>query len=170
MKNSLPRLAILRGLPGSGKSTLADQIYIKCCDLGGFAQHYEADQFHYNLLNQYEWRQELLEYAHSLCIGQTALALKNQLYQPSTVIVSNTTLTCNMLSPYLRLAYKLNLRNEDVHIIQCVGEFKSIHDVPEDKMEFMKERFQSNDEIKELLSNTTYKVYTNYFTSEDYVY
>jgi hypothetical protein len=151
---------------------MAKAIQDKYTALGGDAQHFEADEFHMGLSEKgdwcYQWRQELLEYAHDYCRGRAAFALKNQLYSQSVVIVSNTTLTCNETSTWLRMAHKNNLRNEDVHIVHCLSNFGSVHDVPEEKIEFMRSRMQSNEEIKELLTHTPYKIYTNYYTSTNY--
>ena len=113
------------GLPGSGKSTFAS----KWC----FKNHFEADQWMVDEEKNYCFNPKKLWYCHSQCLQATENAMKAD----EEVIVSNTSLTKKEAKPYFLLAkkYKYN-----IVLIHLMTEYKSIHNVPEDKLQQMQTR------------------------------
>lgn len=114
-------LTLIRGLPGSGKTTLAK--YFDCF-------HFEADMFFVNG-GKYTFEGERIAMAHALCRRLTM-----EVIDYSDVVVSNTFTTLKELKPYLDLPY------EKLQVIKCVGEFGSVHGVPDKALDRMKRRWQ----------------------------
>lgn len=129
------KLILIRGLPGSGKSTLAQQMVRSF----GHA-HVEADQFFMRNGN-YEFRAEDLPAAHQWCQNETRRLLMSGM----TVIVSNTFTTIKELRPYFDIAAEFDLTPQ---VIMCQNQFGSIHSVPAETMERMRQRWV--DDISEL--------------------
>jgi predicted kinase len=115
----------ITGLPGAGKSTLASEL--------GFKNHFEADQWMVDQKGNYQFDPKKLGYCHSQCIESTERAMKAS----EEVAVSNTSLSKKEAKPYFLLAkkYKYN-----IVLIHLVTEYKSIHGVPESKLQQMKNR------------------------------
>jgi len=122
------RIWIIRGLPGSGKSTFANAIALSNEVV------VEADQFHM-IDGQYVYRPELAGRAHEWCQAQVAYWLN----QGKTVFISNTFLTLRTLVPYYEMSQEFNVLFEIKTLTQNYG---TIHDVPEDTLIAMKERFE----------------------------
>ena len=130
-------IILLRGLPGSGKSTFANYMFSN--------NIFEADQYFYdeNGLN-YNFDASKLHLAHKWCQLRVEHAMENNLISGgvyfSEIVVSNTSTTEKELEPYLELAKKY-----DYQIISLIVEnrhgSKSIHNVPDEKLEQMKNRF-----------------------------
>lgn len=122
-------LYLVRGLPGSGKSSYA-VTYI----LTGQADiHLEADMYFVED-NRYNFFPELLYKAHSWCQETTRIFLANG----KNVIVSNTFTTRKELEPYIVMAKELNV---PVKIYRCTQDYGSIHNVPTETIERMRNRF-----------------------------
>lgn len=121
-------LYLIRGLPGSGKSTLA-----RIISQHEKALHFEADQY-FQLKDQYAFDARKLRQAHSWCFNST----RNGLIGGYSVVVSNTFTTKKEILPYIELANDLAI---SYNIIICQGDFESIHDVPRETIEKMKNRF-----------------------------
>lgn len=117
----MPTLYIIRGLPGSGKSTLALQIFKN--DIGNSA-HREADQY-FQLFNNGQFSPTLLGDAHAWCQREVDKAMHQR---KEAVIVSNTFIKRWEYQPYIEMA---TLYGYNVQIIECKGQFTSIHNVPE---------------------------------------
>lgn len=126
-------LFLLRGLPGSGKSTLAKQI-------GGI--HIEADQF-FMEKGKYNFDITKIKYAHNYCKNQTEAWMKTDGLQVdnSRIIVSNTFTQEWEMAPYFELAEKYGYTVYCM-IVENRHGGKNIHDVPEDKVQVMKDRFE----------------------------
>ena len=118
-------LYIVRGIPGSGKSTFAKS-------LGG--THFEADMF-FMKDGEYKYDMFKIKEAHKWCQEQTDRVLA----EGEMVVVSNTFTTKKELKPYFELAKKYNIIPT---VILCQNNFGSIHNVPEETIEKMKQRFQ----------------------------
>lgn len=125
-----PTLTIVRGLPGSGKSTLAK----KLAQADG-AYHLEADMYFVDAMGNYAFDKAKLSSAHAWCRDSVEAELK----AGSDVYVSNTFTTQKEMNPYLDMARELGAK---VQVILCQGEFGSIHDVPEETMQAMRNRFR----------------------------
>jgi predicted kinase len=123
--NSNLDFVFITGLPGSGKSTFANNWYFK--------NHFEADDWMIDQKGIYQYDQKKLGYCHQQCLLSTEKAMKAS----EEVIVSNTSLTKKEAKPYFLLAkkYKYN-----IVLIHLMTQYKSIHNVPEDKMKQMQNR------------------------------
>lgn len=133
-KNSPKILYLVRGVPGSGKSTTARGT--------GIPNHFEADMF---FGDDYKFDASLLKMAHSWCFASTYKALLNN----ESVVVANTFTTVREMEKYLRLADTFDIK---VIVHQMHGKYGSIHNVPEDVIKRMEDRFVDiNDFPPELL-------------------
>lgn len=117
----MPTLYIIRGLPGSGKSTMAQMIYQCHKDS---AAHREADQY-FTLFNNGQFSPTLLGDAHAWCQREIDKGMQKR---KEAVIVSNTFIRRWEYQPYIEMA---TLHGYSVQIIECKGQFTSIHNVPE---------------------------------------
>lgn len=122
-------LILIRGLPGSGKSTLAKQL--RSLEI---PDHWEADMFFVED-GKYEFNRMKIGEAHKWCQEQT----RNSLVSGRSTIVSNTFTTKREIEPYLEIAKETGAT---VSVILCQNNYGSIHNVPEETMKRMKERFE----------------------------
>jgi predicted kinase len=122
-------LILLRGLPGSGKSTLAASLT---------KEHYEADMF-FERGNGYEFDASRLKEAHNWCRHSVMDAMKEE---HPIVVVSNTFTQEWEMDVYYLLAEELGYRVHSV-IVENRHDGKNIHGCPDDKIEQMKNRFET---------------------------
>jgi predicted kinase len=126
-------MTLIRGVPGSGKSTKAQTMKDDQTD------HWEADMFFIDDFGNYNFNPKLLPAAHKWCQKKTKQSLK----EGRNVIVANTFIHRWELQPYLELAAEFDT---DIQYITCTGRYKSIHGVPEDRIEAMRNGFEDLDE------------------------
>jgi predicted kinase len=126
-------LILLRGLPGSGKSTLAkmlvgDKEY----------RHKEADMYFVDSEGNYKFEPSKIKDAHAWCQEEVDFLMR---YEHSPVVVSNTFTQEWEMAVYNELAEKYGYR---VHSIIVENRHNGVneHDVPADKLEAMKNRFE----------------------------
>lgn len=126
-------LYIVRGIPGSGKSTFAKSI-------GGI--HIEADQF-FMENGKYNFDITKIKLAHKYCQNQTEAWMKTDGAQVNNdkIVVSNTFTQEWEMEPYFKLAEKYGYRTFSLIVENRHGGVNE-HDVPEDKLEIMKNRFE----------------------------
>jgi predicted kinase len=126
-------LYIVRGIPGSGKSTFAKSI-------GGI--HIEADQF-FMENGKYNFDITKIKLAHKYCQNQTEAWMKTDGVQVNNdkIVVSNTFTQEWEMEPYFKLAEKYGYRTFSLIVENRHGGVNE-HDVPEDKLEIMKNRFE----------------------------
>ena len=127
-------LYLIRGLPGSGKSTLAR----KLSEAMG-AMHLEADAWHMREVDGeqvYDWQPHRVGFAHSECQRMCEIYMGRRL----SVVVSNTFTTEKELRPYLDLALTYRY-DSTVVIVENRHGNESIHDVPSETMQKMRDRF-----------------------------
>lgn len=125
-------LILIRGVPGSGKSTLAR---VLTTVYGGV--HYEADMYFTDAAtDEYRFDQTKLMDAHAWCQDAVHSAMAGG---HSPVVVSNTFTRKWEMEAYTKLA---DLYGYQVQIITCQGSFGSIHGVPPEKVDQMRERFE----------------------------
>lgn len=123
-----PTLYIIRGLPGSGKSTYARKTY-------PYLPLYEADDFFTNQ-STYNWSYSFIKQAHKLCL----LNATKELYHHNSVVVANTFTTIKEMQPYLDL--EKTFPYIKIHVIEMLGKYKSIHNVPEKTLQHMADRWE----------------------------
>lgn len=123
-------LILIRGLPGSGKSTLA-KILVKA---GVAAVHFEADQY-FMIDGEYQFNSKEIGYAHVSCQNNTQHALK----AGWSVVVSNTFSENWEMRRYFKMAAGLKI---PIQVIECQGQFGNIHNVPEQVIKNMADRWE----------------------------
>lgn len=126
-------LILLRGLPGSGKSTVAELIGAK----GAGYTHFEADMY-FMEDGVYKFDPTKLRMAHNWCQIQTEKAMADN---TAIVIVSNTFTQEWEMERYYELGKIYNYRVTSLVVENRHGGI-NVHNVPEDKLEAMKNRFQ----------------------------
>lgn len=136
---SKKKLILVRGLPGSGKSTFARAIAPPSC-------HWEADMFFCRTFDEhgnddgfdgpYKFVPELLTSAHAWCLGMVETFMDEH---ASTVVVSNTFSQLWEMQPYYELADRLGW---DITVIHIVGNWGSIHNVPDEVVAKMRDRWE----------------------------
>ena len=124
MKRSL---IILRGLPGSGKTSLAEILDAPICS--------EDDYFMKD--GRYLWTTDELGSAHQWCLGRCEFNMRQD---ADKIIVANTSTSARELKPYYDLAQKYGYQVFSV-IVENRHEGKNIHNVPEETLRKMSERF-----------------------------
>lgn len=100
----------------------------------GYA-HLEADQYFYDEHGNYNFDVNKLHDAHQRCLLNTRKCLEVGQH----VIVSNTFTTRKELKPYFELAKEFNVTPI---VLLAQNSFGSVHGVPEEKMQQMRDRFQ----------------------------
>ena len=129
----MKELFLLRGLPGSGKSTLAkmlvgDKDYC----------HKEADMYFVNGEGKYKFKPSDLPKAHKWCQEEIEFVMK---YEHSPVVVSNTFTQEWEMEEYYKLAEGYGYRVHSLIVENRHGGINE-HNVPEEKLEQMKTRFE----------------------------
>ena len=124
-------LYIVRGIPGSGKSTFAKQLT---------SNVFEADHYFYDNDGNYNFVPSKIKEAHKECQEFVKLAMQSSI---SKIAVSNTFTQEWEMQPYFDLA------KEYGYMVFCVivekrHNNKNNHNVPEDKIQMMKDRFEIN--------------------------
>lgn len=122
-------LYLVRGLPGSGKSTFVENTISV-----GYELHYEADMY-FMKNGVYQFDAERLRDAYRWCQESVFVALNCG----KSVWVSNTFTTLSEMRSYMRMAEDCNAQ---LHVFRCAGNYGSVHNVPPETMEKMRNRFQ----------------------------
>ncbi len=125
-------LYLLRGLPGCGKSSLAKSL------MNAQTGHVEADMF-FMKNGEYNFDASKLKEAHEWCQKQTDTYMSP--YGYNTVIVSNTFTQEWEMKPYYELAEKYGFVVFSLIVENRHGGINE-HNVPEEKLEQMKNRFE----------------------------
>ena len=126
-------LYIVRGVPGSGKSTFAKS-------LGG--THFETDMF-FMKDGEYKFDMSKIKEAHNWCQDSvnTAMIMNNTAGLNETIVVSNTFTQEWEMMPYFEMAELHEYRVFSIILENRHGGVNE-HNVPEDKIEQMKNRFE----------------------------
>ena len=125
----MKELFLLRGLPGSGKSTLAKS-------LGG--KHFEADMY-FVRDGEYQFDVTKLKDAHEWCRSSVGGLMINE--EPKLVLSNTFTQEWEMES-YYKLAEQYGYRVYSLIVENRHGGVNE-HGVPEEKLEQMKNRFET---------------------------
>ena len=123
----MSKLTLIRGLPGSGKSTMARKIALETGAL-----HVEADMW---VDYSRPYTTEAARMAHAICQAQAHKAL----YYGRDAVVSNTFTRKWEMQPYLDMARQYGAQ---INVITATGDYGSIHNVPDDVIQAMRERWE----------------------------
>ena len=122
-------LYIVRGLPGSGKSSLAKKVTESV---------YSADDFFTNKKGEYNFNAKLLGKAHEWCWGKVRDAM---FIGANAVAVANTFTQAWEAEKYYQIAEEYGY---SVFVIECQNDFGNVHDVPQESIDAMKERWEKD--------------------------
>jgi len=157
-------LLLIRGLPGSGKSTFAklllsfdgydyqnirwfeaDMYFMEHVDISWIDEEDVAEKGkafwvqHHGYEFVYKYDREKIGAAHVWCQKSVWEALQDK---NAIVIVSNTFSTKKELQPYIEMADKLDCK---LTVLTVEGNFGSVHNVPEETINKMKNRWERYD-------------------------
>jgi predicted kinase len=121
-------LIIVRGLPGSTKSSFAELLGTKAICT--------ADDYHV-LNGEYKWIVERARTAHVWCQRKCRRFMQAQ---AERIVVANTSTTAKELKPYMDLANEYGYFVYSV-VMENRMNTKNIHNVPEETLVKMKNRF-----------------------------
>ena len=121
-------LYIVRGIPGSGKSTFAKQLT---------ANVFEADHYFYDNDGNYKFIASEIKDAHKECQDNVRIAMESSIPK---IAVSNTSTQEWEMEPYFKLAKTYSYKVFTI-IVENRHGGTNVHNVPEDKIEQMKNRF-----------------------------
>lgn len=133
----MKRLIILRGLPGSGKTTFAT--FLKRSIQG--SKEVCADDcwdYDYTDPNTPGFTKSGIEKAHTKCF-ETVEEYMNE--KVECIILHNTNTTEKEMYKYIQLANENNYQVVSL-VVENRHESKSVHNVPEETLERMKNRFE----------------------------
>lgn len=137
-------LYIIRGLPGSGKSTLGEKLADSYMDYHpelGHTKHYSfaADDYFVDEEGNYNFDPSRLVDAHEQCRQRVLKAMK---YGIENVAVCNTFSQSWEAGPYVKLCKQFDYTPV---VLECQSQFGNIHDVPQESIDAMRERWESID-------------------------
>ena len=131
---SMKTLILVRGLPGSGKSSFANYMFSN--------NVFETDQYFYDSDGNYNFDASKLNIAHIDCQNRVESMMANRINQHNSEIVVANTFTQNWeMQPYFNLAEKYEYNVVSL-IVENYHNSKSIHNVPDETIEKMKNRFE----------------------------
>ena len=129
-------LFLIRGLPGSGKSTLARNLCYAFSSGPNYYPwvHIEADMY-FERIGTYLFVPSELRKAHAWCQDQVEDSLENGY----SCVVSNTFSRIWEMQPYLDMAKEFNCK---LTVITCEGQYENTHNVPQETVNEMKQRWE----------------------------
>jgi predicted kinase len=127
-------LILCRGVSGAGKTTFAKT-------LGGI--HIEADQYFIDGEGNYKFDGSKIKLAHEYCRAQTEAWMQTKGDQVNTdkIVVSNTFTQLWEMEPYFEMAKRHGYKVFSIVVENRHGG-TNVHEVPEEKVEQMKNRFE----------------------------
>lgn len=133
-------LYLVRGLPGAGKTSFVRNLTSVLSNVIWSLRNFEADQYFYDSDGNYNFDIEKLHAAHMQCQTKTSKAMDDLV---QCIFVSNTFTTEKELKPYLQLAEEKGYQVVSLVVENRHGG-KSVHNVPEEALTRMKNRFTFN--------------------------
>jgi len=123
-------LFIVRGIPGSGKSSLAELLTPpeNICT---------ADDFHMKN-GEYDWQPMNVKKAHAWCQDKAEKLMR---INTTPVVIANTSTTEKEMQPYYDLAKRFGYIVYSIIVENRHGGI-NVHEVPEETLEKMKNRFE----------------------------
>ena len=128
----MSKLILIRGLPGSGKSTVARNMLAN----GAVDWHFEADMWLVDKMGVYRWTRERSKLAHASCIKAASV----EMAKGKRVVVSNTFTQLWEMQPYIDAAKE---SGAEVEVLVARGNFGSIHNVPPETLNAMRDRWET---------------------------
>ena len=125
-------LYIVRGVPGSGKSTFAKRLVgddFLVCEADKYFVDKETGEYNFDLTK--------IKDAHQWCQG---FVKTDMVLEYPKIVVSNTFTQEWEMQPYIDMAKEHNYMVFTI-IVENVHGGKNIHNVPDDRIKQMKERF-----------------------------
>jgi predicted kinase len=135
--NFIGDLILLRGVPGSGKTTLGSVI-LRCVG-SDQPDVLSADDYFIDSNGNYNFDVTKLKEAHNDCQVRCANKMKNEF---SKIVVANTFTQEWEMKIYFDMAERYKYRVHTV-IVENRHGGENVHNVPEDKLQQMKDRFET---------------------------
>lgn len=129
-------LILLRGLPGAGKTTLAEVILHS--NQGTKPDIISADNYFTDEKGVYHFDSSKLKEAHISCQQICADRMRLEF---SKIVIANTFTEEWEMEPYFEMAERYKYRVHTI-IVENRHDSKNVHNVPEDKLQQMKNRFK----------------------------
>ena len=129
-------LILLRGIPGSGKTTLGEVILH--CPGTNSVDVLSADNFFIDDKGNYNFDPTKLKQAHNDCQQKCAERMKLEI---SRIVVANTFTEEWEMETYYEMANRYKYRVHSIIVENRHGN-TNIHNVPSEKIEQMKNRFE----------------------------
>lgn len=123
-------LILVRGVPGAGKTSLLDVLKFDIC--------VSADDYHTDRFGNYDWKPENVKKAHEWCKNEVIFAMTDG---EETIVVHNTFTQEWEMQPYFAMAELYNYKVVTLIVENRHGS-KSVHNVPEETIQKMKDRFE----------------------------
>jgi len=123
-------LYVVRGIPGSGKSTLAKQLT---------SNVYEADMYFLDQESNYVFDGTKIKNAYDWC---QSMVRGDMILEYPKIVVYNTLTKEWEIQQYLELAKEFGYKVFTI-IVENRHGGTNVHNVPEDKIEQMKNRFET---------------------------
>jgi predicted kinase len=133
----VPVLILVRGIPGAGKSTFAEFLNITFKTLGRKSFVFEADQY-FMRDGEYKFNAADLHKAHYWCQKNA----KQNMHSGQVVIVANTFKRQREMNEYIEDAQK---KHVPIVLFSMQNSFGSIHNVPDETIKKMSERWAKID-------------------------
>ncbi|XP_066945759.1 NEDD4-binding protein 2-like [Macrobrachium rosenbergii] len=150
IKEGVKMIVLMRGLPGSGKSTLAREIK-------GFSGIVlSTDDYFIDKKGRYVYEPSKISEAHSWNKNRARKMLEEM---RSPIVIDNTNLQVWEMKPYVQLAlhhgYEIDILEPETSWKFNVKELarRNSHGVPKDKIKEMRERYEKNVEIEDIIAS-----------------
>lgn len=122
-------LIVCRGIPGAGKTTFAHLLGRAVCS---------ADDYFTTRSGDYIWSADKVGTAHAWCQRKCRRFMKKQVER---IIIANTNTTEREMHPYMELAKQFGYKIFSVIVENRHGN-ASVHNVPEESLQKMRDRFR----------------------------